>query len=320
MDQSVRDPTGPRAAATPSITVDTLPTRTVAPHGVTGPELNRLSGAIQFMELYCQPSRGLDLWVAHVSKGTSRDTISDIQKRITRLQVEHCGRRPYNVTTYESRGGFHAHIVFLGKAEIAERLKRSAAFGQIIQVDQVSDPAGLTRKYFAKERTPQAGYRRERVLGGRLRGSHRLEGGGDRVRLSRDLERDAIDAGYVELWQHTNARRSAERKSYSPRANQRLGRTAPQPAGQLALFPELRRPVSRLKQFGGGYMPPSVAFEIEWRRHQLGLSQQELAVLIGRSQGQLANALRGHDPISAAAVNRLREILLPGSGDLKSPK
>jgi hypothetical protein len=33
-------------------------------------------------------------------------------------------------------------------------------------------------------------------------------GGRDRVHLSRKLERDAIEAGYVEAWQHTNARRS----------------------------------------------------------------------------------------------------------------
>ena len=37
------------------------------------------------------------------------------------------------------------------------------------------------------------------------------------MRLSRELERDAIEAGYVEPWQHTNARRSAVRKAYSPR-------------------------------------------------------------------------------------------------------
>jgi transcriptional regulator with XRE-family HTH domain len=57
-------------------------------------------------------------------------------------------------------------------------------------------------------------------------------------------------------------------------------------------------------------MPPSVAREIEFLRRQLGLSQIQLASLIGRSQGQLANALRGHDPISGAATNRLREFLL----------
>jgi transcriptional regulator with XRE-family HTH domain len=52
-----------------------------------------------------------------------------------------------------------------------------------------------------------------------------------------------------------------------------------------------------------------VSREIEFLRRQLGLSQTQLASLIGRSQGQLANALRGHDPISGAAINRLREVL-----------
>jgi hypothetical protein len=277
---------------------------------MTGPELNRLTGAVWFMEQYRQPKRGL--WLLHTNKGAARSTISNIQKRITRLQIEH-GLRPYNVTTFETRGGLHAHIVFLGNHEIAERLTSSTAFGESIQVDPVADPTRLTRKYLAKERTPQAGYGRYHVLGGRLRGSHRLDGGGDRVRLSRDLERDAISAGYVGPWQHTNARRSQERKAYSPRATQRLRKTAPRPAGQLPLLPELNRPVARLRDFGGGFMPPSVAREIEFLRRQLGLSQTHLASLIGRSQGQLANALRGHDPISAAAVNRLRENLLQNS-------
>jgi hypothetical protein len=173
---------------------------------MTGPELNRLTGAIWFMEQYRQPKRGL--WLLHTNKGTARSTISNIQKRITRLQFEY-GLRPYRVTTFETRGGLHAHIVFLGNREIIERLKKSTAFGEFVRVDAVTDPGRLARKYLAKERTPQAGYRRELLLGGRLRGSHRLDGGGDRVRLSRDLERDALSAGYVEPWQHTNARRSS---------------------------------------------------------------------------------------------------------------
>ena len=276
---------------------------------MTGPELNRLNNALRFMELYCRPKRSL--WWLHTDKGTPRATIADIQKRITRLQVEY-GLRPYNVTAFETRGGLHAHITFIGNREIAERLKGSAVFGEFIQVDLLSDPAGVARKYLAKERTPQAGYGRESVLGGRIRGSHRLEGGGDRVRLSRDLERDAISNGYVENWQRTNARRSAERKSY--RLRRLYPHKAPRPAGQLPLLPELSRPVARLREFGGGFVPPAVAMEIEFRRRQLGLSQLELATSIGRSQGQLANALRGHDPISAKVMNRLREILLHSPG------
>jgi hypothetical protein len=47
--------------------------------------------------------------------------------------------------------------------------------------------------------------------------------------MSRDLERDAIEAGYVEPWRHTNAKRSALRKPYSPR---RRGQDGSAPTAQ----------------------------------------------------------------------------------------
>jgi hypothetical protein len=120
--------------------------------------------------------------------------------------------RPYSVTTFECRGGLHAHIAFIGTHEIAHRLKASKQFGGLIEIGLVTDRNDLAQKYLAKERTPQAGYKRAHMLGGRIAGSHRLPGGGDRVRLSRQLERDAIEAGCVEPWQHTNAKRSVEEK------------------------------------------------------------------------------------------------------------
>ena len=64
--------------------------------------------------------------------------------------------------------------------------------------------------YQASERTPQANYGNRR--GRRRAGSHRLEGGGDRVRLSADLRHDAIEHGWVRDWKATNARRSESRK------------------------------------------------------------------------------------------------------------
>jgi hypothetical protein len=73
-----------------------------------------------------------------------------------------------------------------------------------------------------KERTPQAGYRRQHVLGGRISGSHRLLGGGDRVRLSRDLESEGIAAGLLRPWKHSNARRSELRKPYRTRSPKAL--------------------------------------------------------------------------------------------------
>ena len=94
----------------------------------------------------------------------------------------------------------------------------------------------------------------------------------------------------------------------------RIEGTAIRLSGQIALLPEIERPVSRLNQFGGGFIPPAVALEIEHLRNQSGLTQRELAARIGVSQGQLANALRGHDPLSSFAVNRLRETLGTNTG------
>jgi hypothetical protein len=166
------------------------------------------------MERHCQYSR---LWLLTTNRDAPRFLIADIWKRITRLQGVyrlHC----YSATTFESRGGLHAHIVFIGTHEIARRLKASKQFGDLIDVRPVTDTVALAHKYLAKERTPQAGYKRSHLLGGRIVGSHHLPGGGDRVRLSRELERDAIEAGYVEPWRHTNAKRSAEEKPSCRRA------------------------------------------------------------------------------------------------------
>jgi hypothetical protein len=192
-----------RSSDAHSITVDRLSSRTAATHGITGPELERLSGAVRFMTLRCQPRRTA-LWLATTDRGTERAVVAGIWKRITRLQAQ-TGLARHSAAVFETKGGLHAHFIFVGTGAVAHRLKR-------VDVRPVTDPNGLVRKYLSKERTPQAGYGREHALGGRLKGSHRIEGGGDRVRLSQELERDAIEAGYVQPWRHSNARRSPERK------------------------------------------------------------------------------------------------------------
>ncbi len=243
-----------------------------------------------------------ELWWLTTLKGSTRNEIATIQKRVTKLQGSQ-GLYCYSAWVFETRPKLHAHIVFVGNSEIADALKRSAICRDC-DVEPVTDPEGLSKNYLVKERTPQAGYGRT-DLGGRIRGAHPIEGGGDRVRLSRELERDAIEADLIPNWQHTNAARLTERKE---RRLQRLyQKKAPCLSGQILLFPELAKPVSRLQSFGGGLVPAAVAAEVEFRRRQHCLSQRQLAKLIGRSQGQLANALRGHDPMSAVSVNRLRD-------------
>lgn len=257
-------------------------------------------GTYHFMERHRQ--RRTAFWWATTNKGTSRPKISEVWKRITRLQSEY-GITPYSVATFEDGGGLHAHIIFIGTREIARRLQTSK-LGAAVHIYLVTDHIRLVRGYLAKSRTPQAGYGRTPMLGGRIKGSYRVQGGGDRVRLSRELERDAIEAGYVEPWQHTNARRSTERKPYRLRP---LTRRAPRLTGQIPLSPEFERPVARLRQFGGGLVP-AVAVELEFLHRKLRLSQREFAAKIGVSQGQYTNAIRGHDPMSAFAINRAREM------------
>src|SRR5262249_3910568 len=101
--------------------VDRLPARAVASWGITGPELERLSGAVCFMEQH-RPSSGFGLWLATTNRGARRSLIGDIWKRITRFQKSF-RLPPYSVVTFESRNGLHAHIVFVGNREIRRRLK-----------------------------------------------------------------------------------------------------------------------------------------------------------------------------------------------------
>jgi hypothetical protein len=219
-------PVQPLVGEPPSLTVAGLPARTAVKHGISGPEIERISGAVQFMEKSC-PNQGR-LWWVTLNRGSTREIIADVQKRITKMQKRQ-NLPPYNATVFETLGGLHAHIVFIGNRKIVRCLEGSAKFSGLIDLDRVNDPQGLTRNYLAKERTPQAGYRREHILGGRIKGSHHLLGGGDRVRLSRELERDAVEAGYVAVWQHSNARRSLGRKPY----RRRLTATAPPSALQI---------------------------------------------------------------------------------------
>jgi hypothetical protein len=278
---------------------------------MTGAEIDRFSGAGHLMQKYLRSIFTGKLWFLTTAKGVSRETVAAIQKRIHRLQLDR-DFYAYSAWCFETRPKLHAHFLFVGDSAVVERLKRS--YGTIITIGDrhhpdkpVYDLPRLIRGYLAKERTPQAGFGRWRQLGWRIEGSHRLEGGGDRIRLSHQLERDAIQAGLVVDRPHINAKRKADRKEYRKRP---LTARATRLSGQILLpLPELSKPVNRLRAFGGGIVPPAVAEEIEFRREQRGLSQSKLASLVGRSQGTLSNALCGRDPISARVVNRLRDLL-----------
>src|SRR5262249_11092826 len=116
----------------PSLVVDRLLARTTATWGITGPELERLSGSIRFMESRCRCSQ-VGLWLLTTNRNALRPLIANVWKRITRLQGIYRLLR-YSVTTFESRGGLHAHITFIGTHDIANRLKASKQFGDLIDI------------------------------------------------------------------------------------------------------------------------------------------------------------------------------------------
>ena len=105
--------------------------RTVASWGITGSELNRLSGAVRFMLLHCE-CHGGELWWVTTDNNTSRPLIHDVWKRITRLQGEN-GFPQYSVAVFEGSGAIHAHITFIGNRAIARRLKALPEGADIFQ-------------------------------------------------------------------------------------------------------------------------------------------------------------------------------------------
>jgi hypothetical protein len=286
-----------------SLAVEGLLPRTAKPHGLSKPEVARLNGAIHHMRTD-RMSVGQSIWWASTDKDGERALITAVLKRLHQLQRR--AKLPqYSAHVLEATNRkVHTHIFFVATEKMAESL--AASFNGQLDVDLPYDLDGLTRGYVLKTRTSSANFRSgDFYRGGRVKGSHQLPGAGDRVRLSRELERDAIEAERVAPWEHTNARRTKCRKEYRPRV---LRRTALRPAGQIPLFPD-QRPVARFRDFGGGLVPPAVAREIEFHRQRSGLFQRQLANMIGLSQGQYANAIRGHDPLSSKAVNRLRDVL-----------
>lgn len=284
---------------------------TVAPHnnGLSTQECQRVNGGIAFMEKAVGRSRSIGLYWVCVSKPTKGKTVrelaGDIWKRIRRLQIDD-GLKPYILLVFETKG---PHLVYLGSDEIQQRLRRHRFDGDVV-FDPVTDAETLRRGYLVKERTVQANYKRQRFFrGGRIKGSHKLPGGGDRVRLTGELTHDAIAARYIDPWPKRYAKRApaTARKDYRPRP---IVKRACKPSGQIPLLPEIERPVSRLRDWCGGIMPRTVARECEHMRGRYELAQRQLAALIGVEQPTYANAIAGRYRLSPFAARRLRDVLL----------
>lgn len=253
------------------------------------------------------------------------EIFSEFLKRITKLQGR-AGIPQYAMMIFELLGGIglHAHMLILADDDMIEKMRNSEMMKPYCQgpkaIRRVYDSDGL-ESYFGKERITQArnmnGQRTKR------RPPTALPGVGDRVRLSAKLEAKAIEKRIIAPGWKTNWNRKKLIGVYdTPLSKGELKRQAKAAAttiqpirittmklsGQICMFPD-ERPVTSLRDYGGGFMPIALAGKIEFHRKRLGYTQTQLAALIGICQPTFANVLAGRYPLSPWAANRLRETL-----------
>lgn len=314
-----------------------------ARNGIGTAEVKLLKNALFFMQKEAR-RLGLEVWMVTVGDGLYEmdyadrlKTISEIVKRLTKWQGR-AGIPQYSATTFELLGsaGLHAHCVALADEQMIGKVKTSDMIRPFCQgegaIEKVYNWQGLS-SYLSEERTTQA----NRSLQGAgialpaMKPPTKLLGAGDRVRLSDALKADVIEAGWQRPYRITHWKRKelvgitetplsprwvkAQAKKAAAQIDIRQAKplhvTAITLAGQISMFPELERPITRLADFSAGILSPSAALELEHRRKRLGLSQSQLGRLAGLSQPQIANAVRGRFGLSRHSASRIKAALFP---------
>ena len=311
----VDDHTAGSARGLPSYVVRDTPPQlpeTARVHGITPPEIRHISDGFHRMRTVAHDNGWRGWRVYRVDCAPCADT-AYFEQRLTTFQGQ-AGIAKLWLRVTETWPAVHFHYVVLVDAQVLARCAASTKFndltagrGRVFHFQRIRNDAGW--RYLTKEATPQARWGNPRIWHNPRKGPYRLPGDdiADRVTVSAEL------AKHVEPWKRRYRRHKPPGNAYpAERKRPCLTTTAPVLAGQIPLFddPRMKRPVNRLDEFGGGLMPAVVAGEIEFRRHQLGWSQRELARRCGIGQPQLENVLRGHDRLSAWATRRMRDILL----------
>lgn len=193
-------------AGSPS--VECSSSRTALPHGLSSEEVERIAGAVQTLRVTGLKCVYLVLGdeLLNLPMKTAREVIARFTSRIV-LEQGRAGLPKLWLRVLETKGGLHANFAFPATPGMIAKLRASAEFKPFLKglkaIQWIYSWNGLTERYLPKERVPYC--RHDSRLAPRERGSHRLEGGGDRVRLSDALREDALAAGLIEPWARTNA-------------------------------------------------------------------------------------------------------------------
>jgi hypothetical protein len=293
---------------------------------ISGDEVKRLLGSTLLMKQKTRRGRCRCAMITvgdaifDMTEREARDAIRHLEARITRDQ-ERAHLPQYRMTVYESVGGFHAHIVCLATAKLIERWRASEVFAPFCvgenAIQPVNDPHDLAQRYLAKERRP-APPGTQRHLGARVPGSHRIEGGGDRVRLSSQLKADALAKDLITPWKRTKAKTpkppSIERTSAALGTPEGLRETLfdlpALPAKEAqTVRPKRPRPPIATKHSGQGELPLGVPDIADLIRIIPG-TDAERATLIGLSRAQVTNIRNRQFGPSRHVARRIVEIAM----------
>lgn len=300
--------------------------RTTQVHGISPDEVDRATGAYEAMQRLNVSLFHVTVAAHDLPRARFRSLLDEFCRQLRREMNLAGSPRRYWIMVWHSNPSPHVHmLVAFPRGEGARRLRNlqerqtfarhdRPGGGRCIKVQPAT--AGWLN-YVLEERTPQANYGNRR--GQRRAGSHRLEGGGDRVRLSADLRHDAIEHGWVRDWKATNARRSESRK---PRRSTSAA-TAPAAVPHLDRYGGLLFPlpvvhalprhptVSKPRRPGGdpvgqGALPlQSGNIELLDVLRHLGRTDAERAAAIGLSRPTVNNVRHGRFGLSREAARRI---------------
>lgn len=194
--------------------------RTAGRDGLSVQELKRIHAAGRFIFERGWAAVHVTVAAHHVDDEVSlRKTLREIKSRISDCQRRGGMKRQYSITVFEATCSTHAHILVAASPEAARLLRRISDSPKFSKFDDAGNAFIDTRKvtrrgigswcnYVSKEMSTWT----RKTAGSHLpcywRGRHRLEMGGDRVRLSRPLKADLERYGAIQAYHQTYAKRA----------------------------------------------------------------------------------------------------------------
>jgi len=187
-----------------------------------------------------------------------------------------------------------------------ESLSTSASFGERIKAKRVYDMTGLAQ-YLSKLATPQAHYAAGFTFR-RVPGSHVMQG--DRVRLSRELERDMLAAGVGRPFARSYARRLPKAPALlaelEVRYRESLFEVEPLPV--LAAPPRPKSPPRKRYKIPPPSLPLAYAPTVADLLVGLGPTHEAIAERVGLSRPQATNIICGRFGVSRPIARRVLEL------------